>query len=163
MFTPSSEGQGGGLRETVCSYAPFFGHHLGEYWVMKCGTGPGNAMSSFHICKKDETTFVILQWWCQWEDMTALDRGAKSPCSCFLVLSDLKNIYIYFNWRNCHWIRRVSNVKYNVICLLSEELRSETGLLLKPKDVSTVIRLSISLLADTESSFLVNQLLGWYC
>lgn len=70
---PSSE-EGVGIYGWVgvcVQPSPYFGHQWGGNSLMKCGTGPWNAISGFHICRKDETRFLILQWWCQWEYMTA--------------------------------------------------------------------------------------------
>lgn len=106
---PSSKGRVGicGRVGVWVQPSPLFGHQRGENSLMKCGTGPRNAISSFHICRKDETRFLILQWWCQWEYMTAVGRGAKSPFTCFLLLCSpffLKTMFYLFH----HLVGRIT-------------------------------------------------------
>lgn len=57
--------------------------------LMKNGTGSWNAISSFHICRKDETGLLILQWWCQPAYMTACGESANFLFSPPLVFSPL--------------------------------------------------------------------------
>lgn len=72
-----AEEQRGGLSQDACAAKPPFwtparGKFTDEMWHR-----PRNAISSFHICEMDETRFLILQPWCQWEYVTALHRGSE--------------------------------------------------------------------------------------
>lgn len=62
------------LQELCAAKPPFWtparGKFTDEMWPR-----PRNAISSFHICEMDETRFLILQPWCQWEDVAALHQS----------------------------------------------------------------------------------------
>lgn len=64
----------GWVLQELCAVKPPFwtparGKFTDEMWHR-----PRNAISSFHICEMDETRFLILQPWCQCEDMAALHQ-----------------------------------------------------------------------------------------